>query len=140
MPVTDDRQGGGGGEVTTGGDTTVADPTEAGAAATNLFVAPIDQATQVNLGSALSNQLRITEANILVNRGGYSILNDASALQQVVIPEDGTYDITASIKIELTTVSASFHTRLHRSCHRRIALFCRTAHVLNVWLHERYPS
>ena len=76
-------------------------------AETDLFLAPIGARTDVNIAGVVSNQLSITETNILINRGEYTIENDASALQQIVIPEAGTYTIKASLLVHLTTASAT---------------------------------
>ena len=78
-----------------------------GTATPDLFLAPINARTGVNLGATLTNQLSITDANILINRGGYTIENDLGSLQQIVIPADGTYTLKSSLLVELTTASAT---------------------------------
>ena len=77
----------------------------AAAAATDLFLATINERTNYNIPATLINQLSIPGANILINRGGYTLEDDAGSRQQIVIPVDGTYTIKGSLLIQLTTAS-----------------------------------
>ena len=72
-----------------------------------LFLAPIEQTTAVSITTTLVNQLKITDTNIRINRGAYTVEAGTNSLQSIKIPADGTYTIKASMLTELTTAAST---------------------------------
>ena len=95
--LTADGAGGSAWEAATGGGG--ASDTE-----TDLFLAPIEAAAVGGLSTSGVNRLILTEANAIVNRGGFTV-EAAAANQAIAVPVDGTYAIDFTLYMQDSTAA-----------------------------------
>ena len=71
---------------------------------TDLFLAPIEAAAVGGLSTSGVNRLILTEANAIVNRGGFTV-EAAAANQAIAVPVDGTYAIDFTLYMQDSTAA-----------------------------------
>ena len=71
---------------------------------TDLFFAPIEAAAVGGLSTSGVNRLILTEANAIVNRGGFTV-EAAAANQAIAVPVDGTYAIDFTLYMQDSTAA-----------------------------------
>ena len=71
---------------------------------TDLFLAPIEAAAVGGLSTSGVNRLILTEANAIVNRGGFTV-EAAAANQAIAVPVDGTYAIGFTLYMQDSTAA-----------------------------------
>ena len=71
---------------------------------TDLFLGPIEAAAVGGLSTSGVNRLILTEANAIVNRGGFTV-EAAAANQAIAVPVDGTYAIDFTLYMQDSTAA-----------------------------------
>ena len=96
LPAGGGGGGGGGGGLLT---------TEVTPGVPNTFAAPLEQLTGFNPGTTALNVVVMTDANVVTNRGGFTVESGSSSRNAVGIPADGTYNIDADLYFISTTAA-----------------------------------
>ena len=93
--------------VNTAGDALeFADIGGGGDAEPDLFVAPIEEQSSQDITGVFANELSLLDANVRINRGGYSVIAGTNSQQAIEIPADGTYTISGTMRAVFSTTSA----------------------------------